>query len=245
MTHKIPLEIAVFEALLKRVLEPKSDGRPTVVLLGEELVAVSEVEQTASIALLFRHVETIDRLISELMAGQKRTRAGERLKARIATLFTPDMLARPYNEFQKIQRQNVEAIIDLMAFLEHLEFDNEKFEIKVPELDEQLSGIVKKVAQDSDLSEAQQRVVLAQVELMRRSLGRFRLGGVSDFRDSILCGIGRLHIELRSTTGKQADSVRGFIDDFLRVKEVAESAGGALALTGPYIAGYLTGPAIG
>ena len=245
MSHPRPPEIDVFNALLGQILMLKGDGRPAIGMLAAELSNITGVDAAESAVALFQLARTINGFIDESVVGSRNTRAGERLKARILDLLAPEMLSKQYADYQNVQHQNAQAILDLMSFLDHLEFDSEKFSLSKVEIEDELAKVESEAAASANLSNSQQKLVLAQVALIRRALARFSVDGLGPFRDSIFTSIGRLTIELKSADGDQAAAVRGVIDDLLRVKDIAEIAGGALKLTGPFIAGLLTGPSLG
>lgn len=244
MSSTVPPEIQIFERFLRRLVTPLNGSGAAIFVISDRFAEVSTAKRSESLPLLFRYVDTIKEMIDELLINSPHKRAGERLKERIGELFSVEKLNLDYSVYSMNQKSNIETIIDLMYFLDHLKFDSEGFSKSVPEINSNLKEIIGKVAKSSDFSEHQQRIIIAQVELIMRSMERFKTDGVAAFRDSISCGIGRLTIELKAARGDQVGAVRGVIDDLLRVKDLAEVAGGALALTGPYVAGLLTAPVI-
>jgi len=245
MTHARPPEIDHFNALLEKMLQYKGDSRAAIGPISEDLSSITGVAHAESSFALFQLIETICVFIEEDIIENKNQRAGRRLKERILELFSSDMLVSNYAEYQKSQKHNISTLVDLMSFLDHLEFDAKKFTEARPEIESVLSKLEAAAAGNGDLSDAQRKLVLAQVALIKRSLARFSVDGLGPFRDSIFTSIGQLTIELRSSDKGQASAIRSAIDDLMRAKDLAEMAGGALRLTGPYIAGLITGPAIG
>jgi hypothetical protein len=245
MSHSRPPEIDHFNALLEKMLQYRGDARPAIAPISDELVSVTGGDPVEASFALFQLIDTICVFIEGDIASSKNQRAGRRLKERILGLFSTDMLASNYAEFQNSQKHNINTIIDLMSFLDHLEFDALKFLESKPDIDEVLNKLEASAAGSGDFSDSQRKLILAQVALIKRSLARFSVDGLGPFRESIFTSIGRLSIELRTSDKGQASAIKSAIDDLLRAKDIAEMAGGALQLTGPFVAGLLTGPAIG
>ena len=242
MTELLPVEIRAFTSLMEVVASPTGEDAPAIRMLCQKLSAIVPLQQATAPRVLFEHVSAIDRLIDEHMTTPGSRRAGQRLKDRIARLFEANELAKRYVQYQTDQRENVLAILDLIPLLDDVKFDGGKLLEARSGIVSALDDLLSEVGGSRDVSDPSKKLVLAQVEMIKRTLERFETDGVVPFRDSIYCTIGRLTLELRDVRDNEKDGIRKIIDDLVRVKEMAEIAAGTLKLAGPFIAGYLSAP---
>lgn len=243
MTDSLPIEVRAFTELLEAMSKPQGDASPAISAICRALRGIVPNAEKDPARILFDYIQSIDTLIEEHMLTPGSKRSGSRLRARIGDLFGSERLHQRYDAFQNEQRENILAILDLLPLLDDVQFNSSRLVEVRTDINESLLNIISDIAQSDQLSEATKRVVKGQVELIQKTLDRFEFEGVVPFRDSIFCTIGRLTIELRTSDEKQGAAIRKVVDDLIRVKEMIEVAGGALLLSGPVIAGLLSGPA--
>jgi len=242
MSDSLPLEVKTLTAVLERMQEGANAANPTIRTLSRFMQEVAGTSEVESISTLFHYLKVVDGLIQEHMVSPGGKRSGERLRARLAKLFDGNILGDPFGNFHATQSHNIQAILDLIPMLDDIQFDNDGLISKRPEIAASIEALLSDVAGSSELAEATKRVVVAQIDLIRRTLDRFEISGVVPFRESIYCSIGRLTLELKDLNEAEAGKVRKVIDDIVRIKDLAELAGGTLRLAGPFIAGYLAAP---
>jgi hypothetical protein len=242
MSESLPIEVRALTSVLERMIEPSNTPVPTVNVISRFMQETVGVGETEAIQTFFAYVRIVDGLIVEHMVSPGTKRSGEKLRARIAKLFGGDNLGVPYNSFQPSQSQHIQAILDMLPMLDVLQFDADGLTQRRENIVESIDLVLSDISQSNDLSYATKQIISAQVYSIKKTLERFEFSGVVPFRDSIYCSIGRLTIELKYLDEKQAVKVRQVIDDIVRIKDLAEMAGGALRLSGPFIAGYLAAP---
>jgi hypothetical protein len=242
MSDSLPIEVTVFTAVLERMLEPSNTPVPTLNMISRFMQEIAGTSDVEAVQTFFGHLRIVDGLIAEHMVSVGSKRSGERLRARISKLFGGDNLGIPYNSFQPSQSHHIQSILDMLPMLDVVQFDNDGLEKRRDDIVNSIDSILSDISKSDELSHATKQVISAQVYGIRKTLERFEISGVVPFRDSIYCSIGRLTIELKDLDEKQAGKLRQVIDDIVRVKDLAEIAGGTLKLAGPFIAGYLSAP---
>jgi|GEM_PF-2975737 len=245
MSDSLPIEIKSLTSILERMLQPSAAAMPTVSMISRFMQESAGTNEAESIPTFFNHLRVVDGLIQEHMVSPGTRRSGERLRARLVKLFAGDNLGEKYNAFQPSQSHNIQAILDLISMLDVVQFNNDGLIERREEIGSSIDELLADVAESSELTEATKRIVVAQIDLIRRTLDRFETSGVVPFRESIYCSIGRLTIELKDLDENEGGRIRKVIDDIVRIKDMAEIAGGTLRLAGPFIAGYLSAPVVG
>jgi|SRR5215217_1277974 len=242
MSDSLPVELSRLTSVLERMTQPSGSATPTINVLARFMQEEAGTDEADSIPTFFHYLRTVDELVHEHLVSASNRRSGERLRARLSKLFAGDNLGDKYNNFQATQSHNIQAILDMIPMLDGVKFDNDGLVERKSEISSSLDDILSDVSGSAELTDATRRVVVAQIDLIKRTLTNFELSGVVPFRESIYCSIGRLTLELKDLDAPEAGKVRSVIDDIIRIKDLAEIAGGTLRLAGPFIAGYLAAP---
>lgn len=183
-------------------------------------------------------VASLDRLVVEIEGKHARATA-ERTVSAIRDLFTAQSLSRTVAEWRAVNANQLHLIDATIGLFGDLRTDREAFAGNVKSIEAVLEEVSIKFNQ-SDLSDASKSVLMAQIELLRKSIARFEEGAVGPFRDQAYSVVGRVVIQIQNDPKVADVDKRKLIDDALRIYDVIDKGSSVLKLAAPYVAGLLT-----
>ena len=243
MNERLP-EITRLASLLEALRGVRPTPSSLVLTTLNEQLAVLGFDREIALLELMRTIDGLERIIPDIHSAAAR-RLAERLIKRVQRLFSAENLVLETKTFLSQQRQQMEFVLENLELFDELKFDAASLPGAAPGLLAELEALKGRVAKSGELADASRVLVLAQLDLMGRSINRFDRTGVGPFRDSLFSIYGRIVVELQGEDKNDKEAAREIVDDVLRVINLVQAAGGALALSGPVIAGLLAGPSAG
>lgn len=242
MSDSIPTELQVFSQLLEQMSVSAGDASPTIRCIAMELSRLTPNQSKDGARAIFDLIRSVEAVVDTHLIGSANQRSADRIKARMDDLFSVENLHLRYDSFQNANRHQILALHDMLTILDGATFDGPALSESKGKISEELERLIQDTMGTGEISTDLKDLVRAQLRLIQTTLDRFEIDGVTPFRQSIYCAVGVLTIELDRLPKAQQGAIRSIIDDIVRVKDMAETVGGALRLTGPIITGLLAAP---
>lgn len=185
-------------------------------------------------------VDSLKRLAVELPAGPTQS-MGVRTAEAVERLFTSDRLLRNVSDFRSAARSDLDVIEHSLEIFEYARADIDGFRGNIKALYGDLDTLSEHFAK-SNLSDAAKSVLLAQMQLLKKTIDRFEAGSVTPFRDGAFSIIGRVVIEIQKDSKANPAEKRQLLDEAMRIYGMLEAAGNVLSLAAPVITGLIEGP---
>jgi len=239
MDSAVAPEISALEAFLEELSERPPEGVPALRVISS---AYHSTHESAEDPLrdLMRTLFSLPAMLLEMPQGAFQKTAGKCLDALSEALSTEAMIG-DWTSFKRSQQRNIDIALATITIFHDVKFDGPSFSAKKLDITESISQL-KKAFFNSGMSHQSISVINAQIQLLENSVSRFETTGVGPFRDSYFSVLGRVVIEIHKDEAIDDAKRAELVKNFLSVAGAISTVGDIVSLTGPVIAGLLTGP---
>lgn len=186
---------------------------------------------------VMRSLNALEQIISELPnAGMRKI--AEKTVAGLIVAFSPQNLLRDIAGFRSALSNEIHLAKSNLELFHDLQMDRDKLINSAEEIEKSIEDLIDVFAK-SEMSDSSKSVILAQMELLKKSIDRFNKGTVGPFRDSAFSVIGRVVIQIHGDTKLKSEDARKLVDDVLRLAGLIDAGSKVLTLAAPHIAGLL------
>lgn len=152
--------------------------------------------------------------------------------SKIRLLFSPRALQLQSGQYWSIVTADITFVEGTIGLFLGTGFDIGPVLDRQVEIASELENLRGHIGKSDEVSDSIKTVLLAQVDLIEKSMARLKSAGVGPFKESVYSLFGRVSIEIANPKTAGSGDLRKVADDLLRIVGLIEAGGKLLQLSG-------------